>query len=118
MKRINITFYDETIDKLETRRQSNGEKSIAQGVRELVDLGFRTEDAIKKNDKNKNKNDIDKLIGMLKKNLTWALEARLLTRYLVENLPGTNKENQIEILEKYKQSAVDHIEGMLDEKVK
>lgn len=118
MKRINVTFYDETYDKLEARRQDNGGKSIAHGVRELVDLGFRTEEALQKNDKESSKNDSEILIAMLKKNLTWALEARLLIRYLVENLSGTSREKQIEILEKYKQSAVDYIEGMLDEKNK
>jgi len=118
MKRINVTFYDETYDKLDTRRQNNGGKSIAHGVRELVDLGFRTEEALQKNDKNGIKNDSEMLIAMLKKNLIWALEARLLTRYLVENLPGMDREKQIETLEKYKQSAVDYIEGMFDEKNK
>ena len=118
MERINVSFYDETIEKLKTRMKSNNAKSLAQGVRELVDLGFRTEEAMQKNEGSKDKNDLEILSELLKKNLLWALESRLLSRYLVENLPGSSKEKQIEILEKYKQSSIDYIQGLCDAKDK
>jgi metal-responsive CopG/Arc/MetJ family transcriptional regulator len=43
MNRINVTFYDETIEKLEERMKINGGKSIAHCIRELVDLGLKVE---------------------------------------------------------------------------
>ncbi len=117
MKRINVTLFDETYEKLEVRMKNNGEKSIAHSIRELVDLGLKIEAAAEKNNENTGENDFEKLLEMLKRNLNWALETRLLTRHLVENLPGSSKEKQIDILNKYKESANQYIKGFLGETV-
>jgi hypothetical protein len=51
---------------------------------------------------------------MLKNNLIWTLEARLLARYIVEQLPDADKQDHLEILEKYKEKANHYVEGMLN----
>ena len=118
MRRINVTFYDETYEKLDVRMKKNSGKSIAHGIRELVDLGLKIEEAAQKNTDNPDENNAAQLMAMLENNLIWSLETRLLTRYLVESLPESNKEKLIEILEKYKESAANYIKGMLGKKIK
>jgi hypothetical protein len=118
MKRINVTFYDETYDELEARMKRNGEKSLAPGIRELVDLGLKIEKAARENSGGQQENYLEKIIELLKNHLTWLLETRLLTRYLVENLESSSKEKQAEILEKYKESAIHFVKGMLGETIK
>lgn len=75
MKRINVSFYDETYEKLELRMQEKGGKSLANSVRELVDLGFKVEEAAKKNEgKNQESDGLDTLLKFAKNNLLWSLE--------------------------------------------
>ncbi len=117
MNRINVSFYDETYEKLEERRKVNEGKSIAHCIRELVDLGFKVEESAKKNTEDHGKNDVVTMLTDLKKqmknNLSWLLETRLLVRYIVENFPESEKAENVEILKKYKEKAVTHVEKML-----
>ena len=119
MKRITISFYEEIYDKLEARMQKNESASIAQSVRELVDLGLRIEEAAaideEKNDENSVEKSILELKNLLKNNLNWALETRLLTRLLVEHNINDHADNKAAILEKYKKSATDYIKGLYGE---
>jgi glutamate synthase domain-containing protein 3 len=117
MKRINVTFYDETYEALEARMKINGEKSLAPGVRELVNLGLKIEEAAQENNENRRENELEKILLLLKNHLTWLLETRLLARYLVEHFPESSKEKQAEILEKYKESAIHFVKGMFGESV-
>lgn len=116
MKRITVTFYDEINVQLEERAQKNGLDSVSQCVRELVELGLRVEAAAEKsvveNEENETKKLLDELKSHMKNNLTWALETRLLTRFLVENNNTDSRESRTEILQKYKASAADYIEGL------
>ena len=119
MKRINVTFFDETFEKLEERMKKNGDKSIANGIRELVDLGMKLEAAADKFDgKSNGKDDLAALIDMLKNNLIWSLETRLLTRHLVEKIPSTEEGSDTNILEKCKERASNYVMGMLGDAVK
>lgn len=118
MKRINVTLYDEVYENLEERANKNGSKSISQQIRELVDLGLKVEAAAEKNGEDARDFDPEKLFEMLKNNLVWALETRLLARYIVERLPDADKQNHLEVLEKYKEKANHYVEGMLDANVK
>ncbi len=117
MKRINVTFYDNTYEILVKRAKKNGDVSIAEVIRELVDLALKIEAAAEKNDGNSTEDASEKLIEMMKNNLIWALETRLLTRYLVESLPESEKSKQVEILETYKEKANLYVEGMLRENI-
>ena len=117
MNRINVTFYDETYEKLEQRMKNKSIKSIAHCIRELVDLGLKIEEAASKNDENQGEDEVmDMLIDLkkqLKNNLVWSLETRLLSRYLVENISEDDQDKKLAILEKYKKKANQHIEKML-----
>ena len=117
MKRINVTFYDETYEILAKRAKKNGDVSIAQAIRELVDLALKVEAVAQNNSDNSAEDTSKKLMEMMKNNLIWALETRLLARYLVESLPESEKAKQIEILETYKEKANIYVEGMLRENI-
>lgn len=122
MNRISITFYEEIMDKLEERKQKKGLSSIAQCVRELVELGLKIEEAASnKNGEEDTINEelqaINELKKLLKNNMNWAMETRLLSRFLVENMPNSDKENNVEVLEKYKEKATAHVSGLLNEDI-
>tara|TARA_R110000868_G_scaffold331222_2_gene592200 strand:+ start:414 stop:770 length:357 start_codon:yes stop_codon:yes gene_type:complete len=118
MKRINVTLDDELYEKLEARAQTNGSKSISQQIRELVDLALKIEAAAQNNEDGDGNSDQEKILSLLKNNLIWALETRLLARYIVELLPDTDKTDHLGILEKYKEKANHYVEGMLNAGVK
>jgi len=117
MERINISFSEEVYDKLEARRQSMGQKSLAEGVRELVNLGLKIEESAKNNNDTEDENDIKLLREMLKNNLIWSMETRLLTRFLVEHSSPSDQEKMVEILDKYKEKATDHVKGLFREDI-
>jgi hypothetical protein len=115
--RINVTFYDETYEKLEERMTTNKVKSIAHCIRELVDLGLKVEESARKNTEDQEENNVVTMLIDLKKqmksNLTWLVETRLLARYIVEYFPNNERAANIEILKKYKETAISHVEKML-----
>lgn len=117
MKRTTITFYDEAYQKLEDRVQRKGLQSVAQCVREMVDLTFKIEEAASKSNEKEDEMDLLQVVlelkNLLKNNLNWSLETRLLTRFLVESQPDGSKEKKIEILEKYKESASNYVKGLI-----
>lgn len=117
MERINISFSKDMYEKLEARRHKMGQKSLAEGVRELVALGLKIEESAKNNSDREDENDIKLLRDMIKNNLIWSMETRLLTRFLVENSSPTNQENMLEILDKYKEKATDHVKGLFREDI-
>lgn len=118
MKRINVTFDDEIYSMLETRANKNGCKSIAQQIRELVDLGLKVEAATQQDGGVNQDLNLEKMLEMLKNNLIWTLETRLLSRYIVERLPDADKQNHLDVLEKYKEKASHYVEGMLNADVR
>src|SRR3990167_7837823 len=111
MRRINVTLYDEIYEKLEARAKKNGSKSISQQIRDLIDLGLKVEAAAQQSGEDDREFTQEKIFGMLKKNMIWALETRLLARYIVDQLPNADKQNSLEILEKYKEKANHYVEG-------
>ncbi len=117
MKRTTITFYDEVYQKLESRVIKKSSQSVAQSVRELVDLGLKVEAAAATANEIEEGNDItnalNELKDLLKSNLVWSLESRLLTRFLVENNPAKSQENKVEILETYKETAIQHVNRLV-----
>ena len=115
MKRINVSFDDGTYEQLVKRAEKNDSKSIANEVRELVDLALKIEAASEKNDGVSHQDYSEQLVEMMKNNLVWMLETRLLTRHLIDQLPGSDHENKLAIMEKCKEKAVSYVEGMLHE---
>jgi hypothetical protein len=119
MKRINVTFFDEIFEKLEDRMQKNSSKSIAQSIRELVELGLKIEEAANNsNDKNSGADPLDSIVNMLKSNLIWSLETRLLTRHLIEKNAVTLADDDKSILDVCKERAANYVMGMLGEEAK
>ncbi len=122
MERTTVTFYDEVYQKLKNRSKENGQIPVAQSIRELVDIGFRVEEAAKKSDSNDGENDLLEAISdiknLLKNNLNWSLETRLLQRFLIENHSSLDKSDSIEALTKYKDIAVNHVDTLTNEKKK
>lgn len=117
MKRINVTLYDEVYETLEARAKKSGSKSISQQIRDLIDLGLKVEAAAQQNSEDDRGFNQEKMFDMLKKNMVWSLETRLLARYIVEQLPNADKQSNLEILEQYKEKANHYVEGMLNENV-
>ncbi len=118
-QRITITFYEETCEKIKERTQIKGLASIAQCIRELVDLALKFEEITEKSNDKNNENDLLSLLAelknLLKNNLNWSLETRFLSRFLIENHPNVTKEKQVEVLQKYKDRAHDLVNGLLQE---
>lgn len=121
MKRISVSFYDEKYQILEEMVRNNESSSVAQSVRELVDLGIKLREVAKNSDSQKNDDTITPLFLELKKlfknMLSWGLETRLLARFLVENFPGVEQEKMMAISKQYKKTAQDYIEGLYEEKI-
>lgn len=114
MKRINVTFYNETMELLEKRAEKTGGKSVAYQIRELVDLALKVEEAAQRN----NGGDPDlnqiKILDFLKKIMVWGLETRLLARHLAENMSTVEDQNGGDILDKYREKALNFIEGIVN----
>ncbi len=117
MRRPTITFTDEMYEKLENRMRENRLKSISECVRELVDLGLRIEESASKSTEKEDEIDlltaVLELKNLLKNNLSWSLESRLLTRFLVETNPADTQENKISILEQCKNKAQNHVDELV-----
>jgi len=118
MKRINVSFYPETYEKLEKRMEKNNSKSIASSIRELVDLGLKIEEAAANSNQKNNESDfLESFKTLLKNNLIWSMETRLLARHLVEKNTSFASDNT-NILELCKERAANYVMGMLGEEAK
>jgi hypothetical protein len=121
MKRISIGFYDEVCDQLEQIRKEDGLSTLAQCVREMVDLAIRIRTASKKSTEKMADDPVIAAVNELKKlfksNMNWSLETRLLARFLVENHTSGDGEKRTDILDQYKKSSIDYIQGLYGEKI-
>lgn len=119
MERITVTFYDEIHEKIKERTKIKGISSIAQCVRELVELALKFEEISEKSEGKNNESDLLSLLSelknLLKNNLSWSLETRFLSRFLIENHPHIDKDKQAEVLQKFKERAQDLVNGLLQE---
>lgn len=119
MRRISVSFYDEIYEKMEKRSSKKNLASVAQSIRELVDLGLKVEEAATDSSEDNEENSLSALLSeiknLLKNNLIWSLETRLLSRFLVENTSEVESAKAIEVLGKYKEKAQNMINGMLHE---
>jgi len=116
MKRINVTFYDEIFEKLEVRTKEKRCGSIAQSVRELIDLALRIEETA--NNKNGDKSDSDGLsfmVDIMKNNLKWSLEALLIIRQVSKQVSEVESDNPDEMLKQCKEQALNHLKKMFPE---
>jgi len=115
MKRVNVRFTSEAFAQLQQRAELNGDRSVANSIRELVDLGQQVEAAAaQSNGENKQQNDMDLIKDLLKENLIWCLETRFLARHMAAQTDSenTNSEN---ILVKFKEKAKNYVLGKLGE---
>lgn len=119
MKRLTTTYNDEVYDKLKERTSKKGITSMSDCIREMVDMVLELEgnqdNILEKNDDANLKNIVLEMQQILKNNLTWMLETRLLVRHIVEYLPGKERAEQIKILEKYKEVSANKVNQMLNE---
>lgn len=122
MERTTVTFNDEIYQKLKIRSENNGHIPVAQSIRELVDIGFRVEEAASKNESNGSDNDLMEMFAIIKNllinNLNWSLETRLLQRFLIEKNLSPEKSDLAESLTKYKEIAIQHVDKLTNGKEK
>jgi hypothetical protein len=114
MKRINVGFYNDTLEKIQVRMEKKGLKSQADCIRELVELGLKIEEAAEKNAGQETGEDmlltlLGKIDMYMQISLKWALETRLLTRYTVGQFPKEIDGKQVPVLGEYKEKAINHI---------
>ncbi|GEM_PF-2206524 len=113
MERINVRFYDEVVKKLKVRTEAKMTGSVAQSIRELVDLGFRIEEA--SNQENSEKggvNDLNFMMDMLKNNIRWTLESLLIVRSFTELFLEKNDDKAELLLKKCKEQALSHMKKL------
>lgn len=119
MQRITISFHDENYEKLKSRAEKHNHP-ISQTARDLVDLGLKIEDAAASPDQQTKGDDLMEslveLKTMMKTNLSWVLETRLLSRFLTENHGAMTPEKRIEILSLYKQKAHEYVNEIMVKK--
>lgn len=114
MERTSITFDDEIWYQLQQRAVKNGGQSIAQCVRELVDLGLKVEaHAEESGAKEPMTAMLDDLKKLAELGLQYSLEARLIGRFLVANVPDCDEEKRAEVLEKYPDRVIQHVKKLL-----
>lgn len=113
MKRINVTFYDEIIEKLEVRTKAKKCGSVAQSIRELIDLGLRIEEEANQNsDKKNEKDELGVVVDVMKNNIRWTLESLLIIRQMLERINADGNEQTNEILQSCKEQALNHVSKM------
>ena len=113
MKKITIKLDDVLFEKMNERLTKNGHKTISQCARELIDLGLRVEEAASSQSEIKDEDELHSLLfRMLKTNMTWSAEARVLSRFLVEKAA---EEEGLEFMEKAKEAAAKHVEKLVQE---
>lgn len=121
MKRISITLFDEEYTSIKKIMEQESIHSIAQCVRELINLAVKIKSEaannVNQNDENELLDTMMEIKNFLKSGLSWTLETRLLTRFLVENHSANSPEILVEILEKYKVSASQYVSGLYGDKV-
>lgn len=116
MNRINVRFYDEVIEKLKLRTETKMSGSIAQSIRELVDLGLKIESAADQNHEGTDAaNDLNFIVDMMKNNIRWTLESLLIVRTVIESLYENNTDEVGAILKKCKEQALGHVKKLFPE---
>lgn len=116
MNRINVRFYDEVVKKLKLRTEAKKSGSIAQSIRELVDLGLKLEEATNQNPEGKNAaNDLNFIVDIMKNNIRWTLESLLIVRTVIESLYENNTDESNLLLKKCKEQALGHVKKLFPE---
>lgn len=113
MKRINVTLYDEVLEELENRTKEKKSRSIAQSIRELMDLGMRIEKAAAQDYSLKNETtDTDLILDSLKNMMRWVLESLLISRQVLIISQPENRDESEALLKKCKEQAINHVNKM------
>lgn len=118
MKRPSISLTEEMHQKLENRMEKNRIKSLSECVREMLDLAFRVEEAAEKSMEKEGQVDLISevlvLKNLLKNNLIWSLQSKMLSQFLVEMNPATERFNKVTLLEDCKRKATDHVNTLVE----
>jgi len=116
MRRINVTFYDEVLEDLEDRTKEKKSGSLAQSIRELVDLGRKLEKSVaEKNNEIHEPNDLNIMTESLKNIMGWVLESLLISRQLMMNRDDVNQDESEALLKKCKEQAMNHVKKLFPE---
>jgi len=116
MRRINVTFYDEVLEDLEDRTKEKKSRSLAQSIRELVDLGRKLEKSVaEKNTEIHEPNDLSIMTESLKNIMRWVLESLLISRQLMMSRDDINQDESDALLKKCKEQAMNHVKKLLPE---
>jgi hypothetical protein len=111
MKALSIRFDEETYENL---RQNSEKKAlaIAEYARRLIEIGLRVEMAASKNT---GKTSEDELKELWQKELSWTLETRFLTRFLVEKLLASDEKDNLQFMKEARIKAENYVLGMMGE---
>lgn len=116
MKRINVTLYDEVFAEIDNRTKENKCSSIAQSIRELIDLGRKVEKAAKQeNEENDTPSELFFISETLKNLMRWTLESLLISRQVMLKLHDENPDETEMLIKKCKEQAVNYTKKMFEE---
>lgn len=116
MKRINVTLYDEVFEEIDGRTKERKCGSIAQSIRELIDLGIKIEKAAKQNnEQNEAPNELQFISETLKNMMRWTLESLLISRQLLMKFHDDNPDEAELLIKKCKEQAINHSKKMFEE---
>ena len=120
MNRVTITLSDDLFKKIEGRRQEKSLSSAAQCMRELIELAWRIEEIAKNSaaEKDKASEELQAILEikeLLKKNMIWSMETRMLARVLVKYMEHDGPETNNKLLAMCKEKATAHVKGFLKE---
>jgi hypothetical protein len=115
MRRINVSFYDEVLEDLEERTKEKKSGSLAQSIRELVDLGRKIEKTAAEHHQNDELSDQNIIAESLKNIMRWVLESLLISRQLMMNQSENNQDENEVLLKKCKEQAMSHVKKLFPE---
>src|SRR5579862_2585421 len=113
MEKITIKLDDVLFKKMRERIEKKGCGTMSQCARELIDLGLKIEEAAKSHEDKEDEFIHPFLLQMLKNNMIWSLETRLLTRFLVEKKSENSSDEMIDFMKKAKDRAIHFVEEFL-----
>jgi hypothetical protein len=115
MDKLSIKIDDVLLEKMNSRMEKKGCKTLSQCARELIELGLKIEEAADlQRDKNGGEEIHPLLLDILKTNMTWTLETMFLVRFLVDKEKGEDSD----YMKKAKEQALTSVVDLMQKKQK
>jgi hypothetical protein len=119
MERLTISFYDEIAQKL-NKRAAKKNISVAQYIRDLVNIGLRVEEMSEQKKSENDGNDplqaeLETLKKLQRKGLDSSYESLYIVRHILINLLEEDPKKHVEILDMAKVKSKSFVDGLLGE---